>query len=163
MTLIIRAAVVGDDEILARLNRFVHDLHLLQRPEHFKPTQSLELADWYDSLLQSSTARLWIAEVDGQAAGYLSAVLHQQLENPFARARNWWEIDQIAVDPTYRRKGIARSLIVEALNEARAQGIHQVEAVSWSFNNDIQEVLRRLGFVPKTIRFEWKASRQTTN
>jgi ribosomal protein S18 acetylase RimI-like enzyme len=158
MTQFIRAAIVGDEEVLARLNRFVQDLHLVQRPEHFKPTQIRELAEWYDSLLQSSTARLWIAEVDGQPVGYLSAILHHHQENPFARARDWWEIDQIAVDPTYRRKGIARSLIVEAMNEARAQGIHQVEAVTWSFNGDIQEVLRRLGFVSKTIRFERKAS-----
>jgi ribosomal protein S18 acetylase RimI-like enzyme len=74
------------------------------------------------------------------------------------RARHWCEIDQIAVDPNYRRRGIARSLNLKAIAEIRTEGIRDIEATSWFFNEETHEVFRRLGFLPKTVRFEFKSS-----
>jgi diamine N-acetyltransferase len=152
----IRPAVVGDEELLAHMNRFVQDLHLAQRPDHFRPTGSEELARWYRLLLEKPTTRLWIAEEDGLPVGYLLALVHEVPENPFVRARRWCEIDQLAVDPNRRRRGIGRGLLLNAVSTARAEGISRVEAASWSFNDGAQAVFRRLGFVPKITRFELK-------
>ena len=157
MTATIRNALVGDEELLAKLNAFVQDVHLERRPDDFKPTTILELAGWYRSLLKQSTARTWIAEDEGLPVGYILTILHQRTDTPFSPERRWCEIDQIAVDPKYRRRGIARSLILKAIADVRADGIRHIEATSWSFNHDTHEVLRRLGFVPKTVRFELKA------
>jgi ribosomal protein S18 acetylase RimI-like enzyme len=66
------------------------------------------------------------------------------------------EIDQVAVDPGCRRKGIAHALMLNAVSEAKSEGI-PVEATSWSFNENAHELFRRAGFVPKTIRFELKS------
>ena len=99
MSMSIRPAVVGDEALLADLNRFVQDLHLAQRPDHFRPTRLEEVARWYRSLLENPTIRLWIAEEDGLPVGYLLALVHEVPENPFVRARRWCEIDQLAVDP----------------------------------------------------------------
>ena len=150
----IRPAAIGDEARLAGLNDFVQELHLGTRPDHFRPTQSAELATWYRSLLEKSTTRIWIAEEDGLPVGYLLAIFHEAPENPFARARRWCEIDQVAVNPSRRRRGIARALILNAVSWAKAAGISQVEAASWSFNDGAHELFRRLGFVPKTTRFE---------
>jgi GNAT superfamily N-acetyltransferase len=154
----IRTAIVGDEELLAKLNSFVHDLHVVRRPDHFKPAQVSELAGWYRSLLERSTARMWIAENEGNPVGYVLAIVHHVPENPFCQARHWCEIDQIAVDPNYRRQGIARSLVLKAIAEARIEGIRDIEATCWSFNNETHEVFQGLGFVPKTVRFELESS-----
>lgn len=92
MSTSIRAAVVGDESLLADLNRFVQDLHLAKRPDHFRPTRSQELAGWYQVLLEKPTTRIWIAEEDGLPVGYLLALVHEVPENPFVRARRWCEI-----------------------------------------------------------------------
>ncbi|MEP7306475.1 MAG: GNAT family N-acetyltransferase [Acidobacteriota bacterium] len=105
----IRPAAIGDEALLAALNDFVQALHLGRRPDHFSPTQPTELATWYRSLLEKSTTRIWIAEEDDLPVGYLLAILHEAPENPFVRARRWCEIDQVAVDPSRRRRGIARA------------------------------------------------------
>jgi ribosomal protein S18 acetylase RimI-like enzyme len=150
----IRPAAIGDEALLARLNHFVQELHVAKRPDHFRPTQPIELADWYRSLLERPTTRLWIAEEGGLAVGYLLAIEHQAPESPIVRARRWCEIDQVAVDPERRRRGIARALILHAVSSAQADGIAQIEAASWSFNAGAHELFRRLGFMPKTTRFE---------
>lgn len=154
MSASIRPAVVGDEVLLAGLNRFVQDLHLASRPDHFRPTQFEELARWFRLLLEKPTTRAWIAEEDGLPAGYLLALVHEVPANPFVRARRWCEIDQLAVDPSWQRRGIARALILTAVSAAKAEGIERVEVTSWSFNDGAQEVFRRFGFVPKVTRFE---------
>jgi GNAT superfamily N-acetyltransferase len=153
----IRPAAFGDEAVLAALNDFVQELHLERRPDHFRPTQSAELATWFRSLLEKSTTRIWIAEDDGVPVGYLLAILHEAQENPFVHARHWCEIDQIAVDPSRRRRGIARALLLSAVSWAQSEGIVQIEAASWSCNGVAHEMFRRLGFVPKTTRFELKS------
>jgi GNAT superfamily N-acetyltransferase len=150
----IRKAVIGDEEALAKLNGFVQDLHLQHRPDDFKQTHVSELAAFYKSLFEEPTAHLWIAEAEGEPAGYVLAMFRHSSEDPFALARDWCEIDQIAVDPNYRRKGIARLLVLSALAAARARGIRRIEAACWSFNREAHEVFRRLGFAPKGVRFE---------
>ena len=153
----IRPAAIGDEALLAGLNACVQELHLGRRPDHFRPTQSAELATWYRSLLEKATSHIWIADEDGLPVGYLLMIVHEARENPFARARRWCEIDQVAVDPSRRRRGIARALILNAVSWAKAEGIPRIEAASWSFNDGAHEMLRRLGFVPKTTRFEFKS------
>ena len=150
----IRLAVVGDESVVADLNRFVQDVHLAHRPDHFRPTRSEESARWYRSLLEKPATRLWIAEEDGLPVGYLLALVNEVAENPFVQARRWCEIDQLAVHPDRRRRGIGRALLLNAVSTAKAEGIDRVEAASWSFNDDAHAVFERLGFVPKTTRFE---------
>jgi GNAT superfamily N-acetyltransferase len=157
MSVNIRRAAVGDEVLLASLNRFVQQLHLEHRPDHFKATQSTELAAWYRSRLEQPSTRVWIAERDGLPVGYVLVIVHQASENPFVRARRWCEIDQAAVDPDCRRTGIASALIRHAVSEANSEGV-AVEAASWSFNESAHELFRQLGFVPKTIRFELKSA-----
>src|SRR5215216_5554008 len=70
MSVNIRRAAVGDEVLLASLNRFVQQLHLEHRPDHFRTTQSTELAAWYRSRLEQPSTRAWIAEKDGLPASW---------------------------------------------------------------------------------------------
>jgi ribosomal protein S18 acetylase RimI-like enzyme len=150
----IRSAVVGDEVVLARLNRFAQDLHVERRPDLFRAAAVQEVAAWFRSRLADPATRAWLAEDQAAPIGYLIAVLHDRPQDPFTVARRFCEIDQIAVDPTRRGQGLARALMVKALADARAEGIHEIEATSWSFNDSAHAMFRRLGFVPKTVRFE---------
>ena len=149
----IRAAALGDEGVLAALNGIVHALHLANRPEYFKPARADDVSAWFRSLLETSAARIWLAEADGVPVGYIVVVFHQREANPFRRARPWCEIDQIAVDATRRRRGVARALVQTVFAEARRRGIEDVELSTWSFNETAQQVFRRLGFTPEVIRF----------
>jgi ribosomal protein S18 acetylase RimI-like enzyme len=153
MSTTIRTAALGDEALLAVLNGFVHELHVANRPEHFRPTRVEHVSAWFRSLLQKPAVLIWIAEEDGVPVGYVSALLHEREENPFCSARRWCEIDQIAVDDKWRRRGIARTLVQTALAEVRRRGIREVEMSSWSFNETAHHAFRRLGFAPQAIRF----------
>lgn len=156
MSIAIRPAVPGDEALLANLNGFVHALHAAARPDHFKRTRANELAEWFRTILNKPAARIWIAEESGAAVGYVVALFHDRSENALCAARRWCEVDEIAVDPARRRKGIARALVLKVMDEARREGISAIETVTWSFNEPAQLAFRQLGFKAKTVRFEQK-------
>jgi GNAT superfamily N-acetyltransferase len=157
MITIVRQATTGDAVVLARLSRFGQEVHLAGRPEYFQSTDSEALVVWYRSLLEDARARIWIAEQDRSPVGYLIALFYEAPENPFVRGRRWCEIDQLAVDPVRRTRGIARTPVLKAISSATAEGISEIEASSWCFNEGAHEMFRRLGFAPKTTRFELKS------
>jgi ribosomal protein S18 acetylase RimI-like enzyme len=149
----IRRAGPGDERALAELNAFVHALHLAHDPSYFRPVAADEVAAWYRGLMEKPAVRFWLAEDAGAPVGYAAVWQHERAENPFCRARRWWEIDQIGVRPDRQRGGVGRALVEQVLAAARAEGIDQVELVSWCFNADAQAAFRELGFSPKLIRF----------
>jgi ribosomal protein S18 acetylase RimI-like enzyme len=154
MSVTIRAAVLGDEQRLAVLNSCVQELHVANRPDSFKPSDLGEIAEWFRTFLRSASAHIWIAEEQGEAVGYVTSLVRERPENPFCRSHRWCEIDQIAVDPRFRRRGIARALIQKAVATAAAEEISMVELVTWAFNEEAQVTFRKLGFVPKLVRWE---------
>jgi GNAT superfamily N-acetyltransferase len=150
----IRRADANDAPLLAHLNRFVQELHLARRPDHFRSPTPHELAAWYRSRLGEPATHCWIVEEGGAPAGYLLATHHRRPATPFALAREWYEIDQLAVDPDHRRRGFGQALVEAAILAAREQGLSTIEASSWAFNEDMHRLLDRMGFTQKVVRFE---------
>ena len=118
MSTTIRAAVLGDEALLAVLNGFVHELHVANRPEYFKPTRAEHVSAWFRSLLQKPAVLIWIAEEDGVPVGYVLALFHEREENPFCSARRWCEIDQIADARRQRVPTPALNRFVEEITAA---------------------------------------------
>jgi GNAT superfamily N-acetyltransferase len=132
----------------------VQDLHVANRPDQFRPASVEEVAAWVHPLLSRARIHVWIAQFGDVAAGYVSAAFHERPATPFTAARRWCEMDQIGVDPAWRRRGVAGALIQTVVARARAEGVHQIETVCWSFNGEATVLLERTGFVPKFVRFE---------
>ena len=153
----VRRAVGRDAPALAALNRVVHDMHLARRPDYFKPTRADDVTAWFRERLDEPTTAAWIAEADGRPVGYVLTFFHERGENPFHRGRRWCEIDQIAVDPEWRRRGIGRALMAAALAEADTRGLGYVELFSWAFNTEAHAMFRGVGFEPRHLRFERRA------
>jgi GNAT superfamily N-acetyltransferase len=154
VSLRIRPGGPADAATLAEMHPHVHDLHLAARPDFFAAPRREDVTAWFREQLARADAQTWLGELDGALAGYTLVYFHERPARPFAHARRWCEIDQIAVAPDGRRRGVARGLIEAALDEARRRGIRDIELSSWAFNTPAHEVFRRIGFTPKVIRFE---------
>jgi GNAT superfamily N-acetyltransferase len=152
--MIVRGASIGDAETLAALNRFVHDTHLVRRPDYFMPRRVEDVSAWFREQLDHLSTAAWIAQEGDVAVGYLLMFVHERAEDPFRHARRWCEIDQIAVDPAWRRRGIGTALMIAALDEASARGLRDVELSSWAFNSDAHAMFQRFGFEPRLVTFE---------
>jgi ribosomal protein S18 acetylase RimI-like enzyme len=150
----IRAASPGDCKALARLNDEVQRLHVARRPDDFKPVSCDALEAHFAELLADRSATVWLAELDGAAAGFLVVRVRDKPENLFCKARTWWELDAVGVAASFRRQGVCRALFEHVMADARAQGVAELELQTWGFNAEAQAAFRRLGFVPKSARYE---------
>jgi diamine N-acetyltransferase len=156
MTVVIRPARVEDVPALVELHRKVHEPHLVNRPDQFKPTRDEEVATTFRNHLEAPNSKVWIAELDGKLVGHAVAVHYQRAEGPNCPARQWWDVDEIGVAAAHRRSGIGRALLQTVVDAATAAGIQQIELNSWAFNRDAHAAFESFGFTPKYIRFELK-------
>jgi predicted N-acetyltransferase YhbS len=139
-------------EAIARLNQSVHQLHLDRAPHFFRQPGDAERLEAFRELLTQANTRAFIAYADDEAIGYVLATIREQADNVYSPARRWLYVDQISVEPRWKRQGLGRQLMQVLLNEARAAGITELETDTWAFNNAAQAFFQACGFQPKILR-----------
>ena len=150
----IRLAALDDEAILASLSADVHEQHVSQRPDVFKPVDVPDLQRWFRDKLLSGDAKIWIAQIGDIPVGYALAIKQHRVENVFCYERRWYEIEQVGVRPQYRRRGIGRSLLNHVVEFAKADGVSDIELNTWAFNDRARASFERLGFVSRNVRLE---------
>jgi diamine N-acetyltransferase len=153
----IRRAALGDQVVLASLSADVHELHVSQRPDVFKPVDVLGLERWFRDQLASRDAKIWIAQIGDTPVGYALAVQAHRVENVFCYERRWYEIDQVGVRPQYRRRGVGRRLLEHIVEFAKTDGVSDIQLNTWTFNDLARASFERLGFVSRNVRLERSA------
>jgi ribosomal-protein-alanine N-acetyltransferase len=61
-------------------------------------------------------------------------------------------ITTIAVDPTLRRRGLGKRILLQLVDQAMARGVQQLTLEVRNSNRQAQELYRRFGFAPAGIR-----------
>jgi ribosomal protein S18 acetylase RimI-like enzyme len=156
VTIEIRRAQAADVGAFARLHGEVQELHVAARPDQFYAAEPPALEARFRELFGSRDAKIWVAELDGGVVGYVVALHQRRPAFTAMPAREWCEIDQIAVAATHRRRGVATALMQAVVDDAHLSGLPNIELNSWSFNQDAHEAFRAFGFVAKAFRFELK-------
>lgn len=147
----LRRATPEDASHLARLNAFVHAPHVEAHPHFFRDTDLAELTALYEaSLAEPETAAvLAIDTTEDIPVGYLLTRYFDRPPTPLHHQRRYLEIDQIAVDPAHRRRGIAQALVARARDKARARGVTRIHLSTWTFNEGARAFFASEGFVPR--------------
>jgi ribosomal protein S18 acetylase RimI-like enzyme len=86
--------------------------------------------------IEGQNAILLVVEADGKLVGSVLAT-HD--------GRKGW-INRLAVSPAYRRRGIARELVVEAESRLSARGIEIVACLIEDWNQDSKRFFERIGY-----------------
>ena len=150
-----RRATVEDAVLLGRLVKPVHDLHVEARPDFFRPyALTVELIDDFRARLQDETIYCLVAEVDGEAVGYILAQVIERAENPYAYAMRYLLVDQLSINPEQRSKGYGERLMKAVFELAQSLEIKMVSLGVWSFNQRAIAFYERLGFAPRDQRME---------
>lgn len=88
-------------------------------------------------LLTGGEQRAWVAQVDGDIAGFVTALPTRTLQ------AESWEVDLLAVHPRHRRRGIGTALIRQA-----AKGARRARAVVAVKNHASRRAFEAAGFRP---------------
>lgn len=155
---ILRADLTHLNDIV-RLNRVVQDLHAAQEPQCFRPFDAAAVTHFLQQALQEPSVIVLLA-VDGEKPmGYVLLRMHDRPGNAYALPRKFIDLEQIAVDPDARKRGVGTALIDESFAAAKSLGYTDVELSVWHFNEEAQRFFRRMGFAPCQQRMRTRVLR----
>ncbi|MGE5462155.1 MAG: N-acetyltransferase family protein [Syntrophothermus sp.] len=151
-----RPATPPDALLLSRLSMDVQRLHAEHHPGIFKMPLSEDYAvPFFEEMLVDPNVHIFVAETDGQPAGYIVCKLIERPENPFTTAARTLLVDQISVRPEARGQGIGAALLWQADLLARELNVQRIHLDSWDFNLNAHKFFEGQGYQKFMFRF-WK-------
>jgi diamine N-acetyltransferase len=152
----IRQAVPADSLVLSTLCRDVQRLHAENLPAIFKMPQSDDFAvTFFDEMIVDITIRIFIAEENGRAIGYIFCKLFERPENLFNYANRFLQIEHISVHPDAQGHGAGAALMQRVEELAREIGVTKLQLNSWAFNRNAHAFFENVGFEKIEHRF-WR-------
>ena len=155
MTYDIRKAREFDLPSLARLNGFVHTVHVAWAPETFEADPAPDaLIDFLTGRLSDPNSHFAIARVDGDDIGYIWFERQERPGTVFTKPFLRLYVHHIAVDPSRRSLGVGTALMAYLETEAVSAGISTLALGAWSVNEDAIGFFKARGYAPmiETLR-----------
>ena len=149
----IRQAAAKDYDALCAIIDQVDTLHRDRMPHIFqKPPGPVRDREYILGLLADDNVGLFVAEIEGQVAGFVHALVRDTPPWPVLVPRRRAFIDSLAVGQQFRRRGIGRALMNQAHKWAMAKGAVDVELNVFEFNQPALAFYRALGYETSTRR-----------
>ncbi len=147
MAVTIRGATAQDYEALCEIIEEVDTLHRQALPHIFQASGGPVRERVYIlGLLADEDHGLFVAEVEGQVAGFLHVTVRDAPPIPILVPRRVAVVDNIAVKAAYRRAGLGRALMSRAEQWAQARGAAEVELNVYEFNGAAIAFYESLGY-----------------
>ena len=134
-------------ELIATLNKHVHDVHVEQYPDHFKPYNYDEIMPFYKNIIDTESYIFLVIEDENEAVGYAWIELKDYLENPFKFARKFVYVHQISISTHVRSKGYGSMLMAEIEAIAKANSITAIELDYWVKNEGAKRFYEKQDYI----------------
>ena len=93
--------------------------------------------------------RNWVALEKGVITGFLSLVIYKTMLHPWGTAL----VNELVVNPVYRNRGIASSLVERAVQFARAEKAAEIEVGTEFRNKKARKFYKKAGFHKEFLLF----------
>lgn len=150
----IRFAQSRDIPGLLRLLEQVGEVHHRLRPDIFRSGAVKYDASALEALLQDPDRPVFVAEVEGDVGGYCFCVRKEIPDSHLLVGRQELYIDDLCVEETLRRRGIAKALSLRAVAYAKSIGCQTLTLNVWQGNTGAQHFYEQMGLRPRNILME---------
>lgn len=136
------------------LRKQVNAIHVKGRPDIFKSGFGQELQNFVYVLLNDENRDILVVERDGVICGMACVEYVCKPETPYMMARDFYHVQEIAVDEAFRRQGVARELFEFMKEDAEKRKLNKIELDVWAFNESAIEFYAAMGFKEARIWME---------
>ncbi len=128
------------DSLMAKL----HGIHVTARPDVYLPVPHIYSEDVFrNEIINPETHFALCAVSDGKIVGICTA---EKRHRSMMKNMKTVYIDDIFVEESFRRRGIAKKLAEKVISEAKTFGAERVDLTVWEFNKSARELYEVLGF-----------------
>jgi len=153
MKITLRQATEQDYTTYCNLLNEINDQHCAVLPGIFqKPSGVIFEREYFISLLANADLAIFLAETEGQAAGFVHVLVREAPNYPLLVPRRFGIIDTLVVSTAFRRGGVGKALMRKAEEWAASRGATAVELNVYEFNQVAQAFYRRMGYTTLSRR-----------
>jgi diamine N-acetyltransferase len=156
----VRPTTADDYEVLCGLSEAVAELHREALATIFRklaaPPRDLAFVN---AAVAGPNSTIFVAEIEGRTIGTTRLLLRHQQPTPIRRERKYIEIDNMAVEPAFRRRGVGRALVDAAIAWASGRGVDTIELNVCEFNRSGAAFYRSMGFETNFRRLKCRVRR----
>ena len=147
----VRKAKREEYEIVERMLRQVHEIHVNLRPDIYRNCENLLTEGAFKQALREE--KVFVADLGGEAAGIMF-LEYRHTERKNQNIRNAIYIETIVVDKKYRGMNVGRTLLDHAVKIKERKGFDSVELQVNAKNCDAYEFYKHYGFSEKSVNME---------
>lgn len=125
-----------DYELIARLNKPVHDLHVKLYPKYFKKYNFDSIKEVFKRMINNEGYVFLVLNDDQETIGYAWIEIKEYRESAFKKGYNSIYVHQICVEDSKRKKGYGSKMMEEIYSLAKERGIERIELDYW-IENDV--------------------------
>ncbi len=144
----VRCSVSSDAEAVYRLLQIIAKLHKNARPDMFPNLESKYTLDEVRERLSKGDNGVFVSEIDGDVNGYIFCDIIKE------GCGATLYIDDLCVDPSARRQGIASKLMDRAREYAKEKNCRMIMLNVWEFNGSALDFYEKYGFSTRTRHLE---------
>lgn len=117
----------------------------------FLPNPEQRYESWLGKLVKSDRNVFLVAEdeTNQKLTGFLAATIEEEI--PIYRLQEFAFIHDLWVEPEYRRSGVARQLVMEAMEQLQKLGVGQIRLDTAAINETARKLFSECGFRPSTV------------
>jgi len=149
-----RKASINDYRIILILKKQIQNFHHCHKPDFYKKTDSPFSKNEFEKLLVSIDSNVYVVESGDKIYGYAITRVISFQANPLIVDHKRLFIDDIIIDPEYRKKGIGKFLIEKLESVCRSEGYNYLDLNVWSFNTEAIDFYRKHGMRESILRME---------
>jgi len=149
-----RKASINDYRIILILKKQIQNFHHCHKPDFYKKTDSPFSKNEFEKLLVSIDSKVYVVESGDKIYGYAITRVISFQANPLIVDHKRLFIDDIIIDPEYRKKGIGKFLIEKLESVCRSEGYNYLDLNVWSFNTEAIDFYRKHGMRESILRME---------
>ncbi|MCZ0874964.1 GNAT family N-acetyltransferase [Peribacillus sp. AS_2] len=133
--------------LVAKLNKYVHDLHSNLYPEYFKEYNYENVNEVFKSLVNNESFVFLLLEDNKEALGYAWIEIREYPENALKKGYKSVYVHQISIVDTKRNKGYGSSLMERIYDIAKDRGIDLIELDYWFENSVAKDFYKKQNFI----------------
>ncbi|SDJ81819.1 GNAT family N-acetyltransferase [Sediminibacillus albus] len=144
----IKIAESNDCQLIAKLNKTVHELHRSWYPEIFQPYDHQQILAFFKGIIQKPEFTFLIIESNATPAGF--AWIENKTHPGIAYRKSYQSIyvHQISIEEAFQARGLGAKLMEEIKERAVSQGINRIELDYWAANEPAKAFYTKQGFQP---------------
>ena len=147
----IRDMKLEDYDAVDTLMQQLHKIHVNGRPDLYVEMEHPYSKEELTEKIYNKEVIALAAEEENRIVGLCIVVIKHR--SGMVNMKTAY-VDDLVVDQSYQRRGIARSLFQEAEERAKALGAERMDLTVWSFNENALKFYESIGMVPQRYILE---------